>query len=196
MLNLLHNYRGQIQGIVSQGTQSFFITRHSEQQATALYKLDTSTANTQLKALELPCGANAITANSQQVYLAGTDGLLYQTAWDKTKVQALDNLSFADSPVLGLALLSTSHLAVLQARKLSLLDLTQARVNQSFVLDDLATGLAASTDGLWLALGFNKGKIAVYHAENVTSTWELSSEGQVHQGEVSALLFAGQTLQL
>jgi ParB family chromosome partitioning protein len=195
MLNLLHNYRGQIQGIVSQGTQSFFITRHSEQQATALYKLDTSTANTQLKALELPCGANAITANSQQVYLAGTDGLLYQTAWDKTKVQALDNLSFADSPVLGLALLSTSHLAVLQARKLSLLDLTQARVNQSFVLDDLATGLAASTDGLWLALGFNKGKIAVYHAENVTSTWELSSEGQVHQGEVSALLFAGQTLQ-
>ena len=101
MLNLLHNYRGQIQGIVSQGTQSFFITRHSEQQATALYKLDTSTANTQLKALELPCGANAITASSQQVYVAGTDGLLYQTAWDKTKVQTLGNLSFADSPVLG-----------------------------------------------------------------------------------------------
>ena len=101
MLNLLHNFRGQLQGLVSQGTQTCFITRHSEQQATALYKLDTSTANTQLKAIELACGATAITANAQQVYVAGTDGLLYQAGWDKSKIQALANLSFADSPVLG-----------------------------------------------------------------------------------------------
>jgi ParB family chromosome partitioning protein len=195
MLNLLHNFRGQLQGLVSQGTQTCFITRHSEQQATALYKLDTSTANTQLKAIELACGATAITANAQQVYVAGTDGLLYQAGWDKSKIQALTNLSFADSPVLGLALLDASHLAVLQARKLSLVNLAQNSLSQSFALDDLATSLALSADGLWLAVGFNKGKIAVYHAEHETSAWELSSEGQVHQGEVSALLFAGQALQ-
>jgi ParB family chromosome partitioning protein len=195
MLNLLHNYRGQIQGVVSQGTQSCFISRHSEKQATALYQLDTSTANTQLNERALPCGASAITANTQHIYVAGTDGLLYQTAWDKTKVPALANLSFTDSPVLGLALLASAQLAVLQARKLSIVNLAQANISHSFALDDLATRLAASTDGLWLALGFNKGKIAVYHAESETSVWELSNEGQVHQGEVAALLFAGQTLQ-
>jgi ParB family chromosome partitioning protein len=195
MINLLHAYRGQIQGLVSQGTQTAFITKHPENQATELYRLNTSTENTTLTRDALPCGATAIVGNSGQIWLAGTDGKLYQAALNEGAAKALPKLDFSGSEVLALALLSEQRLAVLQAKQLNIIDLKKHTITQSFNFSDGATTLASSADGLWLVVGFRQGKVEVYQAETSTSEYVLSGEGQIHQGQVTALLFAANELQ-
>lgn len=195
MLNLLHAYRGQLQGLVSHGTNSVFVTKHPENQATELYRLDTSTENTKLQRDALPCSATALVGNAEQIWLAGTDGKLYSSALAEGKAKALSNLDFSASPVLALALLAHNRLAVLQAKQIHIVDLKNNSLAQTFDHADASTTLASSPDGLWFAVGFRKGSIAVYHCETADSEFALSSEGGVHQGQVTALLFAANELQ-
>lgn len=195
MINLLHAYRGQIQGLVSHGCYSVFITKHPENQATELYRLNTRTEYTQLQHEALPCSASALVGNEKQIWLAGTDGKLYSSALEEGSVKVLSGLDFSQAEVLALALLAQNRLAILQAKQIHLLDLTTNQLIQSFEQQEAATTLASSPDGLWFAVGFQKGKIAVYHSETPTSAFALSSEGAVHQGQVTALLFAPNELQ-
>ena len=194
MIHLLHAYRGQIQGLLSQGAHSVFVTQHPENQATELYRLNTSTENTQLQCELLPCSATALVGNTEQLWLSGTDGKLYSSAFKEGKVQPVGTVDFSASSVLGLGLLAHQRLAVLQAKQLSILDLTTQQLTQCFELTEAATTLATSLDGLSLVLGFRNGHIAVYHAET-TNDLSLASEGAVHQGQVTALLFAANNLQ-
>lgn len=195
MLNLIHLYRGQIRGLMSQGAQTVFITKHPENQATELYRLTTSTEYTSLKNEPLPCSASALTGNAQHIWFAGTNGKLYSAAFQEGKAKALGDLDFSQSEVLALALLAHNRLAVLQAKQISIIDLKKHSISQTFENADAATTLAASPDGLWLAVGFRKGNVAVYHAETADGEFDLSSEGAVHQGQVTALLFAQNELQ-
>lgn len=195
MINLLHAYRGQIQGLLSHGTHSIFVTKHPENQATELYRLDTSTEYTKLQRDALPCSTSALVGNVEQIWLAGTDGKLYSSAMAEGKVKALGQLDFSQSPVLALALLAQNRLAVLQAKQISIVDLKLLNIAQTFEPADAATTLASSPDGLWFAVGFRKGNVAVYHCETTTRGFAFSSEGLVHQGQVTALLFAQNELQ-
>ncbi|WP_298609700.1 HEAT repeat domain-containing protein [uncultured Thiothrix sp.] len=195
MINLLHTYRGQIQGLVSQGAHSVFITKHPENQATELYRLNTSTEYTELQSDALPCSATALVGNTEQIWLAGTDGKLYSSAFKEGKAKALGHLDFSQSEVLALALLAQHRLAVLQAKQIQIVDLTANNISQTFEQTDAATTLASSPDGLWFVVGFRQGKLAVYHSETPTSEFALSSEGVVHQGQVTALVFAQNELQ-
>lgn len=195
MLNLLHAYRGQIRGLLSHGAQSVFVTQHPENQATELYRLDTRTENTQLQREALPCSATALVGNTEQIWFAGTDGKLYSSGLTEGPAQALGQLDFSANPVLALGLLAQHRLAVLQAKQLSMIDLKTNQITQSLELTEAATTLATSPDGLWLVVGFRKGQIAVYHYEASASELALSSEGAVHQGQVTALLFAANDLQ-
>ncbi|HPY39816.1 MAG TPA: HEAT repeat domain-containing protein, partial [Thiolinea sp.] len=195
MLNLIHLYRGQIRGLLSQGAQTVFITKHPENQATELYRLTTSTEYTSLKNEPLPCSVSALTGNAEQIWFAGTDGRLYSAAFQEGKVKALGDLDFSQSEVLALALLAHNRLAVLQTKQISIVDLKKQSISQTFDNADAATTLAASPDGLWLAVGFRKGNVAVYHAETADGEFVLSGEGVVHQGQVTALLFAQNELQ-
>ncbi|HMT91709.1 HEAT repeat domain-containing protein [uncultured Thiothrix sp.] len=195
MIHLLHTYRGQIQGLVSYGSQSVFVTQHPENQATELYRLNTSTEYTNLQREALPCSATALIGNAEQIWLAGTDGRLYSSALKEGKVKALGNLDFSQTAVLALALLAQNRLAVLQAKQVHIIDLKTNSIAQSLEQIDVATTLASSPDGLWFVIGFRQGKVAVYHAETLTSEFVLSSEGAVHQGQVTALLFAPNELQ-
>lgn len=195
MLNLIHLYRGQIRGLLSYDAQTIFITKHPENQTTELYRLDTSTEYTNLKNESLPCSASALTGNAEQIWCAGTDGKLYSSAFQEGKVKALGSLDFSQSDVLALALLAQNRLAVLQAKQISIVDLKTNSTTQTFEHADAATTLAASHTGLWLVVGFRKGNVAVYHAETTDGEFALSSEGAVHQGQVTALLFAQNELQ-
>ncbi|WP_020394990.1 HEAT repeat domain-containing protein [Thiolinea disciformis] len=195
MINLLHTYRGHIQGLVCVGNHSVFVTKHPENQATELYRLNTSTEYTNLQAEALPCGATALVGNTEQIWLAGTDGKLYNSGVKDGKAKAVGNVDFSPSEVLALALLAHNRLAVLQAKQIQIVDLTSNSITQSFEHTDTATTLASSPDGLWFAVGFRQGKVAVYHAETPASEFALSSEGAIHQGQVSALLFSQHELQ-
>ena len=195
MLNLIHIYRGQIKGLVSQGTQTVFVTQHPERQATDLCRLDTSTENTKLQNESLPCSASALVGNAEHIWLAGNDGKIYSSALAEGKAKALSGLDFSHSEVLALALLAQNRLAVLQAKQISLVDLKTNQISQTFDNTDAATTLASSPDGLWFVVGFRKGTVAVYHCETAASDFALSSEGAVHQGQVTALLFAANELQ-
>lgn len=195
MIQLLHTYRGQIQGVVSHDCHSVFVTKHPENQATELYRLNTSSEYTQLQHEALPCSATALVGNEEQIWLSGTDGKLYSSFLKEGKVKALGNLDFSQSEILALALLAQSRLAVLQAKQVHIVDLKTNSIAQSLEQIDAATTLASSPDGLWFAIGFRQGKIAVYHAETANSEFVLSSEAAVHQGQVTALLFAPNELQ-
>lgn len=195
MIHLLHTYRGQIQGVVSHGCHSVFITQHPENQATELYRLNTSNEYTHLQREALPCSATALVGNEEQIWLSGTDGKLYSSALKEGNVKALGNLDFSQSKILALAVLAQSRLAVLQAKQVHIIDLKTNRITQSIEQMDASTTLASSPDGLWFAIGFRQGKVAVYHAETAHSEFVLSSEAAVHQGQVTALLFAQNELQ-
>ena len=195
MINLVHAYRGQIQGLVSHASKTVFITKHPENQATELYRLDTSTEYTNLQSEALAASASALVGNAEQIWLAGTDGKLYSAALDAGKAKALGDLDFSASEVLALALLAAERLAVLQAKQLSIVDLKTHQITQTFEQADAATTLASSPDGLWFAVGSHQGKVAVYSAETAKAEFALSSEGAVHQGQVTALVFAANELQ-
>lgn len=189
------NYRGSIRALVTRDSQALFITSHSEGQATALYRLDFAQQQVQLQTDALPCGASALVANDQTVYIAGLDGKLYQAPRAKGKPKALEGIEFkvnSEHELLGLALLAHDYLAVLQPRTLSVVSLASTQIIQVLDLDQMATVMACSPDGTWLSIGFANGEVAVYQL--LDQQLAFSAKGQLHQGAVTALCFENNEL--
>lgn len=180
-------YRGYIQGLVGVGSQAVFITDHSEQFATELYRVDLSKEQPSLHSEALPCGATALAHDEKNVWFAGDNGALYQAGLDKGKPKALAGLSFAEHKVLALAVLAQNQLAVLQAHAMSIVDLAKKTVVQTIEAEHAFSSLASSPDGLWLALGDQKGQVQTYQQQE--QTWQLSAKAMLHEAEVTALQF-------
>lgn len=185
-------YRGYMQGLVSQGTHAAFITDHYEKQATALYRIDCSNKHISLQVENLSCGATALTSHAKQLWFAGDNGQLYQSNIEKGKPKALAGLDFSSDKVLALTWIAEQHLAVLQAQKLSIVDIKAATITQQFAHDGKYTCLSNSPDGLWLALGDADGLVQVYQQEE--GQWTLGSSAKIHQAEVTALQFEANEL--
>lgn len=187
-------YRGIIKGIVSAGSRAVFITTHLEGQSTALYRLDAKQQKMTLTLDALPCGATALVSNQKKIWFAGDDGRLYSSAFTKGKPIALPALSFADAPVMGLALLEKNRLAVLQKRQLSLIDLKNNAILQSISYTESTHVMDVSADGLWLALGNSKGEVSVYQTDEDSALVTLSDCATLHKGAVTALKFEADAL--
>ena len=195
MLNQALAFRGSIQGVVSQASLTAFITSHPEQQATALYRLDTSQSRANLSIETLPCDATALTAIEDTLWLAGSDGQLYTCARHNGAPKALAGLRLGQQPVLTLGGLVGNRLAVLQAQQLTIIALPNGTISQQFNYDIPATTLAVSTDGACLVVGNSQGLITVYQTETADQAFSQTSTGSVHQGAVTALQFAHQDWQ-
>ena len=190
-------YRGQIMGLVANNTQAVFITRHKEQQPTALYRLDTSSERVSLAVEPLPCGATALVAADDKMWFAGTDGKLYQSPFalgkSKSKSKAL-KIELGTDPVIGLALLAAQHLAVLQNNRLIIVDCAKQTVVQTLTDLITTTCIANNPDGSWLAVGHENGQVSIYQYEDSDTQWHLLSTDKIHQGAVSALCFEAHEL--
>ena len=192
MNTLILPYRGTIQGLVSAGSHVAFITTHAESQPTALYRLDATKKNFTLAQEPLTCGATAIVSDGKNLWFAGQDHKLYQAPLAKGKPKARPKLNF-EGRVLGLALLANDRMAVLQAAELQIINYKKNTVLQTFSYTESAVSLASSPDGLWLAVGKNKGSIAVYQSDD-SQNLSLSAESLVHKGAVTALQFEADAL--
>lgn len=198
-------YRGRIQAVLSQAGQTCFVTTHVEDQATALYRLDTRQAQISLVTQALPCGATALLNVTHetvvdQLWLAGTDGQLYVSDWEGAVPTALDGVSLdmSQGPVLAMAQLK-QFVLLLQPYGISLLPLSAVPRQSSstpppllyrLAFSQRATVMAVSTDQTWLAVGDDQGVISTYQCVN--AQLQQSASAQLHQGAVTALVFEPQ----
>lgn len=186
-------YRGTIQGITSAGSHAAFITTHEEGQATALYRIDSSQQFT-ITESALPSGATALVGDGKTLWFAGQDDKLYQAPIIKGRPKALPKLRF-EAWVIGLAILSNHRLAVLQPNQLTIVDCKKNKVLQEIAYSEKSCSLASSPDGLWLAVGDNKGTIFVYQSdEKSPEILALSAESSIHKGAVTTIQFEAEAL--
>ena len=194
MQQLAMTYRGQPTGLLGQPAQIIFTTQHLEGLPTAIYRISTDHAVPHINVQPLPCGITACAQLADQLWLAGSDGRLYQT--DLSGQQAIQShaLPSMDSeqgqaPILAMVVLANQYLLLLQAERLSWFDPQTARL-QHLPLSQSATVCASSDDGQWLVVGFSSGQIASFFWQN--EQLHLSAEAEIHQGAVTALCFAHQ----
>src|SRR5439155_19250180 len=127
-------------------------------QPTAVYRVDT--VRLSLDEDALPCGGQALVVDGDAVWVAGSDGGLYQGAVAggevKPKGQPLP------APAIRLALLAKDRLAALAGQKVVIVSRKDGKVLQTLDLADPGSFLAADPSGGWLAVGTVKGAISVY----------------------------------
>lgn len=189
MLNLLCAYRGQIRGVVAAEQRAVFITEHPEQQATAVYSLDTSKEDPDFYLLDLPCSATAIIGNAQLVVIAGSNGQLYAYQIATGQLAVFSGIDLGKERTLALAFLANHRLAVLQKKTVVIVDVVSKKITQHLPLTETATALSANPEGTWFAVGQTKGLVQVFHNETDNEDFVLSNDGRIHQGDVTALTF-------
>ena len=101
-------YRGSIKAVAGRENQLVFVTLHAERQPTFLYRLDTE--KDFLKQQPLPCGATGLAVSSEAVFVAGSNGAVFDCSGDGDPVPLSHR--FETSPS-ALALLSEDRLAVM-----------------------------------------------------------------------------------
>ncbi len=182
-------YRGDIQAAAGQGTTVVFVTRHPEDQPSALYRLDAEQLT--VEAESLPCGGLAILVSGPDVYLAGSDAVIYvRRAKDKKPKPLTESLSVAAT---GLAILSGDRLAALTGKTVTIVGRDDGKILQTLELAELGTALAADPTGTWLAAGTEKGQVSVFECED-KEQFLLSETEKLHDGAVTSLLFEPEEL--
>src|SRR5439155_22150890 len=109
-------YRGEIKALIGVGGTVAFVTVHPEKQPTGLYRLDADKLT--LGHVALPEGGLAGIADEDALWVAGSDGRIYQCA-AKGKPRPLGPQ--LKDPPLALALLSNQRLAVLAGARVLIL---------------------------------------------------------------------------
>ncbi|MEC7119883.1 MAG: HEAT repeat domain-containing protein [Pseudomonadota bacterium] len=194
MQQLAMTYRGQATALLGQPDQIVLTTQHIEGLPTAVYRIQTDSAALQINVQALPCGVTACTQLADQLWLAGSDGQLYQT--DLSGQQAVHahplpslDIEQGQAPILAITVLANQYLVLLQAQRLSWFDPQTSRL-QHLPLDQSATVCASSDDGQWLVVGFASGQIASFFWQD--DQLQPSAQAEIHQGAVTALCFAHQ----
>lgn len=186
-------YRGEIQAVAGQGQTVVFVTRHPEDQPTALYRLDAMQLTIEAEAL--PCGGRAILVADGTVYIAGTDSHIYARGPKDKKPKPLAGPLIGEpgSEPTRLAPLSQDRLAALCGNEVVILSRGDGNTKQTIELPDIGTALAADPTGNWLVVGTEKGQVLVYDAED-KEEFLLSESDKLHEGAVTALLFEPEEL--
>lgn len=182
-------YRGQITGLLTRDHDALIITAHPEQQATALYRFNFSSAKPALTQVALPSDATALCAfDADQVAIAGRKGQVWLSGWQDQKLKPLAiDLSTADAPIIAMQRMQ-DVLLLLQARRLVAWHIP-SQTQQVFELAQSATCLAVSADQLWLAVGDQAGGVHTYEYREQL-VW--SASAPMHQAAVTAIVFEPQ----
>lgn len=181
-------YRGDIRAAVGVETAVVFVTVHPEGHPTALYKYVPE--DDEVTEQALPCGGVAVCADAAGVYVAGTDQRVY-TAVGKKAPKPLTE-AFA-SPLAALASASQDRLAVVSGKQLHLVSKTDGKTLQSLDLPETGTCIGTDKTGSWLAVGCDKGFVAVFDGQE-KAEFEPAEAEKFHDGSVTAILFEPEEL--
>jgi ParB family transcriptional regulator, chromosome partitioning protein len=177
-------YRGDVRAAVGVGGTVAFTTVHAEGQPTALYRLDAETLA--LATDPLPRGGVALVADGEALWIAGSDGHVYQGA-ARGGAPKLKGPALATSPT-ALALLADERLAVLAGSEILILNRKDGKTLQTLELPEPGSCLAADPTGRWLVAGTARGVVSVFEGEGKPE-FALSESDRLHEGAVTALLF-------
>lgn len=182
-------YRGQITGLLTRDQDALIISAHPEQQATALYRFNFSSAKPVMTHVALPCDATALCAfDTEQVAIAGRNGQVWLSGWKDQKLKTLAiEVATSDAPILAMQRMQ-DVLLLLQARRLVAWHIS-SQTQQVFELAHPATCLAVSADQLWLAVGDQAGGVHTYEYREQL-VW--SASAPIHQAAVTAIAFEPQ----
>ncbi len=181
-------YRGDIRAAVGVDTAVCFVTVHPEGLPTAVYRY--TPEDTSLTEQPLPCGGVAIAADAAGLYVAGTDRRVYTVVGKKAPVALTE--PFAD-PLAALVPVSQDRLAVLAGKFLHLVSRADGKTVQSLDLPEAGTCVGTDKTGNWLAVGCEKGSIAVFDGQDKPE-FEPAEADKVHDSAVTAILFEPEEL--
>ena len=176
-------YRGDVTGIVGVGGSVAFVTRHPEGQPTALYRLDAGSLK--LTEQPLPCGGLSVAADPNTVYVGGTDRRIYAAA-GKADPEPLGTAFPAD--IVALVPVAGDRLGVLNGSRLDLISRNDGSVVQTLELPEPGACLAVDPTGQWLAVGTDKGTVAVFDGQD-KDAFEPAEADRLHDGAVTAIAF-------
>jgi ParB family chromosome partitioning protein len=177
-------YYGDLKAALGSDGTLLFVTVHPEGQPTALYRLGAE--KLALEADALPCGGQALAVDQEAVWIAGSDGRLYQGSVKGGKPKAVG--APLPAPATKLALLADNRLACLVGTRVVVVSRKDGAVRQELALPEAGSSLAADPTGQWLVAGTVKGMILVFDGEG-KGEFALSEAQKVHEGAVTALLF-------
>lgn len=184
-------YRGDLRALLGQGTTLAFVTVHPEGQATAVYRADPEKG--ELSADPLPAGGEALAADDQHLYVAGSDKRIYRGPAGGGALSPLGGE--LEAPPRELALLSEERLAVLTGAQVLILGRKDGKTLQTLDLPEEGTALAADPEGLWLVAGTKAGTLAVFDCED-KKEFMAAESAKPHNGAVTALLFEPEELRV
>lgn len=185
-------YFGDIRAIVADGSQIAFVTEHEEGLPTALFLIDAE--SNKLTSVSLPCGGMSLAKLGKQFWIGGSDGSLYSaTAKDKSATKSQLKIPSAAKLIVGV---SDSRLACVCENLVLIID--SGKVSQTLELlveeePDPVMAIAANPDGQWLAVGCLSGSVSVFQREE-QDEFTLSERENLHQGEVTSILFEPEEL--
>lgn len=187
-MDYFFTYRGDIRAAVGVENAVYFVTAHPEGQATALYKYVPEEDDVSEQAL--PCGGVAICADPAGVYVAGTDQHVYVAVGKKAPRQLTEQFLH---PITAIASVSQDRLAVVSGKYLHLVSKTDGQTLQSLDLPETGTCVGTDKTGAWLAVGCEKGSVAVFDGQD-KAEFEPAEADKVHDGAVTAILFEPEEL--
>jgi ParB family chromosome partitioning protein len=176
-------YRGDIRAAVGVESSVHFVTVHPEGQPTAVYRYDLQEETVSEQAL--PCGGVAIAADSVGLYVAGTDRRVYMVVGQKAPKALTDPF---EAPVTAVTPVSQDRLAVVTGKHLALVSRNDGKVLQQLDLPETGTCMGTDRTGAWLAVGCEKGFVAVFEGQDKPE-FEPAEADQIHDGTVTAILF-------
>ncbi|MDF1660140.1 MAG: HEAT repeat domain-containing protein [Planctomycetota bacterium] len=185
-------YRGQIRALASRNEYLYFVTTHEEDQATALYRLNSTTAK--LAAIKLHGGSGkALSITDKELFIANVEDSLERFRFDTEKVEPFGPA--LGGAVMGLASVAKNRLAVLAGSDLVILSKESGAELQRFDIGEECHSIAVNPDGQWLAVGSNLGTVAIFECENKDDFVKGDAQ-KLHEGAVKAMIFDREELRL
>lgn len=180
-------YRGEIKALVGRGEELFFVTVHTENQATPLYQYNPNTEALTTHTLICEGGAKNLCAVGDQFFVVGTDDSIEVVSPGQP---SREFLAPQESSVIALASVAGGRLAVLRSFDLLIVDQQTGATRQSFALPTEMRSLAVNPNGEWLAVGSASGTMSIFHCEKQENQEFIAGDSaQVHQSAITSILF-------
>lgn len=181
-------YLGDIRAVLGHEATLAFVTVHPEGLPTAVYFIDVNADS--MKSHPLPCGGVALAQAGNDLYVAGTDRRVYVLPKSKAPRPLTEPFEF---PIAAIAVVSQDRLAVVTGKTLAFLSRNDGSVTQTLSLPDTGTCIGTDKTGAWLAVGCEKGHVAVFDGQD-KAEFEPTEADKIHDGTVTAILFEAEEL--
>ena len=181
-------YLGDIRAVLGHEATVAFVTVHPEGLPTAVYFIDVDADKFTQQAL--PCGGVALAQAGADLYVAGTDRRVYVLPKSKAPKPLTEPFEF---PIAAIAVVSQDRLAVVTGKTLALVSRNDGSVTQTLPLPETGTCVGTDKTGAWLAVGCEKGHVAVFDGQE-KAEFEPAESEKIHDGTVTAILFEAEEL--